>query len=1185
MLRVATGEPGDVLERRLAPAVDEGVLVTEATAQPTVRFRHDRIREGILRRLDPRRRRRLQLAAARRLVQAPALFSDAAEQYLPVTTALTDADERRTVATLLRRAADPAATSGDYARVDALLTAALELAEPDELATVIEMRTGRQAALFSLGRLEEADGEYRRIEQLCPTALDRPDATAVQVRSLSHRNRFAEAIDLGLESLRECGIAVPPERRFADDLDCRFERLYSWLDGTDPADDLARPELADPTLLAATRLIDAILPVAYFVADPALIAWLALEALRVWIEHGPGPTTVGPAGHAAYHAGAQRGEHVAAYRGLQRIVALGEARGYEPGTSQARHMLAAMSGWFEPIENGVRTARRAREGLIAGADLAYAGYTYQLSVPYSVDCAHSLARFGDEVEAGLAFLRRTGNEQTGQWLESYQWLIHTLRAQSATAAGEDLPFDRYADSPLALLYAHVCHALASAVFGDAGGLAQHSTAAMELLPAAAGFYSVAQVRLLRGLALAEQARDVDGEERAERVSELEELTRWFAGCAADAPDNFLHLLRLLEAERDWAVGDFRAAVSAFDAARREVAGRGRPWHRALIAERAARFHLAHGLQQAGHDLLADARRHYVAWGATAKVERMDWARPPLEPEPAEPAGRPSPVTSGTIDLLGVLAASQALSSETSMERLHARVAAVLGAMTGATGVNVLLWSEARHEWLLPARESADGMVGIGEGEAPQSVLRYVQRTREPLVVSDAIRDDRFVRDPYFSGIERCSLLAVPIVGRGALRALLLLENRLLGDAFSSERLDVVKLIAGQLAVSLDNAQLYEEYRRIAAQQAALRRVATLVAEGREPTAVFEAAAAEIQQLLDADGVTLGRYVPDEAVTVVAHRGFQGWELPIGAKFSHRGRSVTSIVHQTGRPSRMNRYELAKGPMAQIVRELGVQSSVGAPILLEGRLWGVAVAYWSRVESAPADSEERVWQFAQLLEAAIANADSRDQLIASRARLLVAGDEARRQVVRDLHDGAQQRLVQTIVTLKLARHALRADDPEAASLVDEALEAAERGNEDLRELAHGILPTVLTHGGLRGAVHAIAKRLDVAVEVEVPDERFPPEVEASAYFIVAEALTNIVKHAQATHAQVTASTEDGKLRVEVRDDGVGGADTSHHGLMGISDRVAALQGHLELQSPPGGGTTVIATLPIHRPDGA
>jgi hypothetical protein len=200
--------------------------------------------------------------------------------------------------------------------------------------------------------------------------------------------------------------------------------------------------------------------------------------------------------------------------------------------------------------------------------------------------------------------------------------------------------------------------------------------------------------VLRGLALAGQARGADDDERRDLLAELDEVTRWLAGRAADAPGNFLHLLRLLEAERAWAAGDFRAAELAFDAARREAAPRQRPWHRALIGEHAARFLLARGLEHAGHELLANARQEYLAWGATAEVAQLDWAYPGLRP-PADPivghdAGRPgdlphlrSAITAGTIDLLGIVSASQALSAETSIGRLHARVVQVLSAMTGA----------------------------------------------------------------------------------------------------------------------------------------------------------------------------------------------------------------------------------------------------------------------------------------------------------------------------------------------------------------------------------------------------------------------------------------------------------------------------------------------------------------------
>jgi PAS domain S-box-containing protein len=387
--------------------------------------------------------------------------------------------------------------------------------------------------------------------------------------------------------------------------------------------------------------------------------------------------------------------------------------------------------------------------------------------------------------------------------------------------------------------------------------------------------------------------------------------------------------------------------------------------------------------------------------------------------------------------------------------------------------------------------------------------------------------------------------------------------------------------ADLVATAVANAETRAEVERLAAEQAALRRVATLVAEGASPSAVLDAVAAEMERALGADAATLLRYESDEEVTVVAGRVPNLRSLPLGTRVSHEGANVTSMVRRTGRPARIGDYQRARGPVADLARavESNVSSAVGAPIVVDGRLWGVIVASWGDERSPPGDTEERMAKFAQMLETAIANADSRDQLLSSRARLLTAGDEARRRVVRDLHDGAQQRLVHTIVTLKLAQRAFRDEDGKAESLLSEALEQAEQGNRELRELAHGILPAVLTQGGLRAGVDAVVARLDLPVRVDVPAERLPAEIEASAYFIVAEALTNVVKHSRAGRAEVTASVEDGTLHIEVRDNGAGGADPDGHGLVGMRDRVTTLGGRLAIESPAGGGTLVAATLPL------
>jgi len=241
---------------------------------------------------------------------------------------------------------------------------------------------------------------------------------------------------------------------------------------------------------------------------------------------------------------------------------------------------------------------------------------------------------------------------------------------------------------------------------------------------------------------------------------------------------------------------------------------------------------------------------------------------------------------------------------------------------------------------------------------------------------------------------------------------------------------------------------------------------------------------------------------------------------------------------------------------------------------------VITASWSDAPHLPpADAEERLAEFAGLLDTAIANADSRDQLTASRARVLTAGDEARRRVVRDLHDGAQQRLVHAIVTLKLAQRAFAEKSERTGPLLADALHHAEQGNAELRELAHGILPAVLTRGGLLAGVDSLVSRLDLPVHVDVTRTRLSPEIEASAYFIVAEALTNVVKHSQAARAEVIAAVDGDMLSVEVRDDGVGGADPDGHGLLGIRDRAAALGGRVRLGSRHGAGTVLTAELPL------
>jgi signal transduction histidine kinase len=394
---------------------------------------------------------------------------------------------------------------------------------------------------------------------------------------------------------------------------------------------------------------------------------------------------------------------------------------------------------------------------------------------------------------------------------------------------------------------------------------------------------------------------------------------------------------------------------------------------------------------------------------------------------------------------------------------------------------------------------------------------------------------------------------------------------------------VSSLVVGLLAARSQQearraARLADQQARLAEEQAALRRVATLVARGARPEELFAAVIEEVARLFLADLATIVRYDSDGTYTVLASAGTP---FPVGSQWPLGGKNLATLMFETGRPARIESYADAFGGVVDAIRAVGVRSAIGTPIIVEDRLWGGAVVTVSREQPLPADTETRLASFMELVATAIANAEAQTELAASRSRIVAATDQERQRVVRDIHDGAQQRLVHTVVTLKLALRALQNGEQDLPSLVTEALDNAKQATNELRELAHGILPPVLTQGGLRAGVDALASRMPIPVENAVTVGRLPAPVEATAYFVVAEALTNVAKHAHARHAEVTARIEHGTLAIQVRDDGIGGArpDGGGSGLIGLADRVAAVDGELRVDSPADSGTLVAAAIPL------
>jgi signal transduction histidine kinase len=443
-----------------------------------------------------------------------------------------------------------------------------------------------------------------------------------------------------------------------------------------------------------------------------------------------------------------------------------------------------------------------------------------------------------------------------------------------------------------------------------------------------------------------------------------------------------------------------------------------------------------------------------------------------------------------------------------------------------------------------------------------------------------------------AGVLFCTLLAVfavAVIG-GAWPALLTVGVGLLtaefifAPAYGSVRVgrpgDIVALVAFA-GVGGVIGLLVDDITGLAQEQAALRRVATLAATAATPDELFAAVTEEVGQQLPVDLTRMLRYESDGTATVVAGWSRTGEPASIGPRLAIGGRNVSTLVWQTSRPARLENYADASGTLAEEARSEGFRSSVGTPIIVEDRLWGVMMAALTQAKPMPPRTEQRLADLTELVATAIANAESRADLAASRARVVTAADETRRRLERDLHDGAQQRLVSLALDLRAAQDSVPPGQVGLEAELSRAADGLTSVLNELRELARGIHPAILTEGGLGAALKTLARRCPIPVELDVrTDTRLPERVEVAAYYVVSETLTNAAKHAKASIVKIDVEAIDRVLRLSVRDDGAGGADpTRGTGLLGLKDRIEAQGGTTSLHSPLGEGTTLTVELPL------
>ena len=439
-----------------------------------------------------------------------------------------------------------------------------------------------------------------------------------------------------------------------------------------------------------------------------------------------------------------------------------------------------------------------------------------------------------------------------------------------------------------------------------------------------------------------------------------------------------------------------------------------------------------------------------------------------------------------------------------------------------------------------------------------------------------------------------SMVGVPIVVGGHIWGSTAVGSRSgpLPPDTEARMADFADLVATSIANAATRAELQagrdslrelaENLSVLARQQAALRRVATLVARGVGQSEVFSAVAEEMAGCLNVGNAEVLRYEDEgAAIVVVASYAEPGVpHLALGERLSTDGDNVAAMVLRARQSARVDSWEGAVGEIAARTRELGVRSRIGAPIVVNERLWGLAVVATTDPDPLPPDTEGRIVEFAELVATAIAAATTRAELIASRARIVAAADDARRRLERDIHDGAQQRLVSLGLKLRLTEESVPSEHDDLKLMLGEAVSGLTDVFTELQELSRGIHPAILATGGLSAALKTLARRSPVPVDLDVTiGQRLPDSIEVAAYYVVAEALTNAAKHAQATGVAIRARTTGSTLELLISDDGIGGADSGRgSGLIGLDDRIEVLGGRMHVDSPPGVGTTLDIVIP-------
>jgi signal transduction histidine kinase len=514
------------------------------------------------------------------------------------------------------------------------------------------------------------------------------------------------------------------------------------------------------------------------------------------------------------------------------------------------------------------------------------------------------------------------------------------------------------------------------------------------------------------------------------------------------------------------------------------------------------------------------------------------------------------------------------------EEVFAAAAEEAGRLAGADYIRIVRFDSGNLIGIAAWDRTAEHVRAGGRWSLIRGLARALPRIGRPIRMDDIAVDCGPLLDDARAHGAR-SVVAMPIMV-GDLTRGAMLAGSTMRRALPRCTETQMAAFADLLGAAISNVEYRTGLTCLAEEQAALRRVAMLVAREARPETVFAAVTEEAGQLLRAEITAMLRYESDGTSTIVASwgRGAKA-TLPVGDRQPPGGKNLATIISETSSPARLDHYDDVSGARVERLAKAGFRSAVGAPIMIQGRLWGAMLAASVDDLALSPHAEARIGSFTDLVATAVSNAESRAELMASRARVLEASDEARRQIERDLHDGAQQRLVSLTLAVRAAQAAVPPNSGQLAEELSSVADGLTSVLEDLRELARGIHPTILSAGGLVPALKTLARRSIVPVELDVQAvARLPERVEVAAYYVISEALANAAKHSDASVVQIGAEIDNNVLHLRVIDNGHGGADPAQgSGLVGLKDRVEALGGTIVIHSPAGTGTSLDAQLPL------